>query len=375
MKLHRPVSNSPTQQDSSPAPAANSPPQQNTADDSRNLKGRHECLGGSANKGTSSGGPKSSGPSGTAQHCLAGYQPRVAEAGSNDPLMSQPANVTGSVHQRAEDCHGELQQQPQQNWLQRRDMSAASDDNEQYARHAVPSHSPMQESIGAEQQDQSDSGSEKSQPSEHESFGAVGDDELLDYESDTAMEAHAADAANLAPSWRHTGHSSVPCGMHTGNKPSVSSNAEADTPSDQLTQTDRQSPAGVPSHLEGMSEAMPWCTVHQGVNQNQGAVLHGEQWCQQASMPANQGRARHLQRGRQEHVSREPSKLRAAYRSQCHPVAQQEQHAELQQSHQLLRAKQHHPGAAVIHYSQLPIKALVCLLQKRWLLLLPNVAT
>ena len=369
LKLHRPVSHSPTQQGSSPAPAADSPPQQNTADDSRNLKDRHKCLGGSANKGTSSGGPKSSSPSGTAQHCLAGCQANVAEAGSNDPIMSQPASFQRGVKQCTEDCHvehSEVQQQPQQHWLQWHDMSAASDDIEQCTRHVVSSHGALQDSAGAEQQDQSDTGSEQSESSEHASARAVGDDELLDYEPDLAMEAHAAQAANLAPSWHHTGHSSVPFGMHSADKPSVSSNAEADIPSDQLTQADGQSPRGVPSDQEGMSEAMPWYTVKQGVSQNEGAVRHAEQWCQQASMPAgaNPCRPQQLHRERQEHVSWEPSKLRAAYRSHYHPVAQQDQHEELEQQRELPCAQQRHPGAAVIKYSQVACQSLTLLLHK-----------
>lgn len=53
LKLLRPASRSPTQQGSGPALAADSPPQQNTADDSCNLMGRHESTGGSAHKDTS----------------------------------------------------------------------------------------------------------------------------------------------------------------------------------------------------------------------------------------------------------------------------------------------------------------------------------
>lgn len=185
-------------------------------------------------------------PSGTAQRCLAGYRPNVAEAGSSGTLTSQPANVHVGDHQQAQAFHGkhtDLQQQRarHRHQPQRREMTEASDEAEQRTMHVVPSHSPMQQSTGAEQQDQSDRGSEQSEPCEHVSDGAVGDNELLEHEPDMATETRAAEAANLAPSWRHTGCSSVPFGIHSTHKPSGSSHAEADVLADQLPQADRQS--------------------------------------------------------------------------------------------------------------------------------------
>ena len=346
LKLHRPVSNSSTQQGSSPA---NRPAQQ-TGTDGICIQGNINLMAKSAVNGqiTSANGPGSSSPSGTATENFAAPQPSAAENESSEPLVSQPSNVQSDGHQQAGDCqdqHTGMQQQQQQHWLQRHEMTAASDSSLQCARCIVPSCSSTHERTGAEQQDQSDTGSEQSEPCECKSVGAVGDDELLDHEPDMAMEAHAAQSANPASSWHDTWHSSEPF----GGKTSTACATQPVVWADRLSPDDKPSARAAPLHQEGSLAAMPHYTVSHGVGQHPEAVRHLHQWVQQAVTPAFVGPcgAQHLQRGRQEHRSREPSKLRAAYRGHCHPAAQQPQHEELQQQNKLQHAQHHHPGADI----------------------------
>ena len=259
-----------------------------------------------ADKGPSCTGPGTSSPGGSP-----GALDNAEEGGANG--YHSKHTIDQLQLQQLRPQHADLQQQQEQQQEQQHGLMPAcvsgNEGDRQRLRQVAASRG--QEEPFTDEVDQADSGSEHSDLSECESAGAVGDDELLDHETDIADAEPQRLPANQPGYSAHlfpdTQHGSLPsCGLHTEQDCAVS-NSEMPAHSSMVTQ-----------HLH--LGALPQHFGNQSFGERQRAAAYPQQWPNQAMAPM--GRHGQMQPGlgrgrREEHVSGEGSKLRQAYRGHC----------------------------------------------------------
>ena len=194
-----------------------------------------------------------------------------------------------------------------------------------------------------EEQDQSDLGSEQSElSSEHESAGAVGDDELLDHEPDTPncdAERAAKQAEQSVQAWPGKQHGSPLFCHPTAHRICAVTSTQLPAHPDMLTQ-----------HQQENTGAMPQCRFgDQGFTQRLTGAAQPQQWPMAPIVMRAQ--VQHgLQGGmREEHVCREGSRLRAAYRSRVHAEQPHDQQGEPQQQQLQLQGIICQPQLEAVH--------------------------
>ena len=329
LRLNRPVPNSPVQ--AGPASehdgasnmddtASSCSPQQDYAETSAD--------GASVHEGPPAIGPGHNSPSVTAGPWPASSSQKAAANDSNGPAVHNhvcDTNIQKQSRWGRPHAAGMQQQQQQAS----HDSAANSDIREEDG--AGPHHTQQQENLEPEEQDHSDSDNEYTEMPEHQSEGAVGDDELLDHEPDMCVHADAASPGSLLQ----------PQHLISTAPAAVSLQQGGSSEHDGLHETSTAACTTMPSQHAPYSSNLGAAPAHHSApaGRLQPVIArHALQQQQKQHEVENAAVARVVEqqvvpgvrRGQQEHVSREPSRLKAAYRGQKYAEQQQQQHSQLQ---------------------------------------------
>lgn len=353
LKLHRSAANSPTHANLSPGHAVNSPAQAGSSPGhAANSPGHghvspvllRSTMSRSAGSGPAAKGPGTSNPTGSTQARCFGSSPEALHDVCIPFAPEHPGSeaIQQQQPQRYHPQHAEPQHQSHQLMTA---QGAGRDDGRHGLGPVAASHGSGPEAPHAGEQAPSDSGSEGSELSEHESAGAVGDDELLDHDPNFA---HCDAAVHGMPceQTQNTVQSQPdtqlgPASLHHYSHENLSaiSACEAPTHLGRVTQ-----------HGQGIPGVGPGDFGDQGFSQQHRRAAHPQLRPSQAMGSAHTHMQMHHARSRrglqEEHVSREDSKLAAAYRRHSHPE-QQQTHQEEERQQQLQRGQVQSTGESM----------------------------
>lgn len=340
LKLHRSAVSSPVQQGLCPGYVRDSPAQRSASPGPAAISPGHGDISPTAEL---SAMLRYAGPS--AKRPGASSSPRQSSTQAHCSGNSRAALGEGCVPPKSEHEGRDAIEELQHRYLQRAEaqlqphalmtlQGADSDDGRQGLGPVAAPHGSRQEGPDGEEQAYSDSGSERSELSERESAGAVGDDELLDHDPDFAHYDAAVDEKPCDPTQHSVQYAAnTQHGSASHHPPDTeqlcavgSCKGEAPTHSGMLTQ-----------HEEGKQEARAQHFGDKSFAWQHRVAAHPQLGPSQAvgSMTSHV----HMRHGvQEEHVSREDSKLAAAYRQHSHLEQHQQGEARQQVQHRQMES-------------------------------------